>query len=54
MNPDVEMAAGKSMAQVGHAAQLGWWRLKPEWAAAWAQEGFPLAVRTAGEACSER
>lgn len=48
MNPDVEMSAGKAMAQAGHAAQLGWWRLEAPWAAKWAADGFPLAVRTAG------
>ena len=47
MNPDVEMSAGKSMAQAGHAAQLGWWRMDPERAAKWADGGFPLSVRTA-------
>jgi peptidyl-tRNA hydrolase len=47
LNPAVEMTAGKSMAQVGHAAQLGWWRLDAERAAKWAAAGFPLAVRTA-------
>lgn len=48
MNPDVEMSAGKAMAQAAHAAQLGWWRLDAQWAAKWAADGFPLAVRTAG------
>ena len=47
LNPAVEMTAGKAMAQAGHAAQLGWWRLDPERAAKWAAAGFPLAVRTA-------
>lgn len=47
MNPAVEMTAGKAMAQAGHAAQLGWWRLEKDRAAAWAEAGFPLAVRTA-------
>jgi hypothetical protein len=47
MNPKVEMTAGKAMAQAGHAAQLGWWALPPAQAAAWAADGFPLAVRTA-------
>jgi hypothetical protein len=47
MNPEVEMTAGKAMAQAGHAAQLGWWRLDPERAAKWAAAGFPLSVRTA-------
>jgi peptidyl-tRNA hydrolase len=50
LNPKVEMTAGKSMAQVGHAAQLGWWRLAAERAATWAAAGFPLAVRTAAPA----
>ncbi|HTJ38160.1 MAG TPA: peptidyl-tRNA hydrolase [Dactylosporangium sp.] len=47
MNPAVQMTAGKAMAQAGHAAQLGWWRLDPDRAAGWAAAGFPLAVRTA-------
>ena len=47
MNPKVEMTAGKSMAQAGHAAQLGWWRMDPGRAAKWAADGFPLRVRTA-------
>lgn len=47
MNPAVEMTAGKAMAQAGHAAQLGWWRLDPDRAAKWREDGFPLAVRTA-------
>jgi peptidyl-tRNA hydrolase len=46
-NPAVPMTAGKAMAQAGHAAQLGWWELPQERARAWAQAGFPLAVRTA-------
>ncbi|WP_051570777.1 peptidyl-tRNA hydrolase [Cryptosporangium arvum] len=45
--PDVEMTAGKAMAQAGHAAQLGLWSLEPAVAAAWAADGFPLAVRVA-------
>ena len=47
MNPEVEMTAGKSMAQAGHAAQLGWWRMERERAAKWGNDGFPLAVRKA-------
>ena len=47
MNPKAEMTAGKAMAQAGHAAQLGWWALRPVRAVAWAADGFPLAVRTA-------
>ncbi|GAA0276914.1 peptidyl-tRNA hydrolase [Cryptosporangium japonicum] len=45
--PDVEMTAGKAMAQAGHAAQLGLWSLAPPVAASWAAAGFPLAVRVA-------
>jgi peptidyl-tRNA hydrolase len=45
--PDLEMTAGKAMAQVGHGAQLGWWALGPPARAAWASTGFELAVRTA-------
>lgn len=54
MNPAVEMTAGKAMAQAGHAAQLGWWRLAPARAAAWSGTGFPLAVRTAQPAHWEK
>ncbi|HEU5334161.1 MAG TPA: peptidyl-tRNA hydrolase [Actinocrinis sp.] len=46
-NPAVQMTAGKAMAQAGHAAQLGWWSLPPAVAQAWADDDFPLAVRTA-------
>jgi peptidyl-tRNA hydrolase len=46
-NPAVKMTAGKAMAQAGHAAQLGWWSLTGAEARAWADAGFPLAVRTA-------
>lgn len=47
LNPGLEMSAGKAMAQVGHAAQIGWWGLDDKQRAAWAESGFPLAVRTA-------
>ncbi|MBZ9641516.1 peptidyl-tRNA hydrolase [Streptomyces sp. PSKA30] len=50
LNPDVEMSAGKAMAQAGHGAQLGWWELSDEERAAWRDAGFPLAVRTADPA----
>ncbi|SHN74518.1 peptidyl-tRNA hydrolase [Cryptosporangium aurantiacum] len=50
LSPDVEMTAGKAMAQAGHAAQLGLWSLDPAVAARWAADGFPLAVRTASGA----
>lgn len=49
LNPGLEMTAGKAMAQVGHAAQLGLAALAPDARAAWADAGFPLAVRTAGK-----
>jgi peptidyl-tRNA hydrolase len=49
-NPGVPMTAGKAMAQAGHGAQLGWWELSAQRAAAWQQEGFPLAVREATRA----
>jgi len=47
LNPDLEMTAGKAMAQVGHAAQLGLAALDPATADRWRAAGFPLAVRTA-------
>ncbi|GGO92194.1 aminoacyl-tRNA hydrolase [Wenjunlia tyrosinilytica] len=47
LNPELEMSAGKAMAQVGHAAQLAWWRLSPAERHAWEGDGFRLAVRTA-------
>jgi peptidyl-tRNA hydrolase len=47
LNPDLEMTAGKAMAQVGHAAQLGLAALDPDAVARWRDAGFPLAVRTA-------
>ncbi|MFF9817912.1 aminoacyl-tRNA hydrolase [Streptomyces sp. NPDC014006] len=50
MSPDVEMSAGKAMAQAGHGAQLAWWELSDEERAAWRDAGFPLAVRTADPA----
>ncbi|MFD9000025.1 aminoacyl-tRNA hydrolase [Streptomyces sp. NPDC059582] len=47
LNPDVEMSAGKAMAQAGHGAQLAWWELSDEERGAWRDAGFPLSVRTA-------
>ncbi|MFJ6539303.1 aminoacyl-tRNA hydrolase [Streptomyces sp. NPDC091385] len=47
LNPDLNMSAGKAMAQTGHAAQLAWWALPAPARAAWRTAGFPLAVRTA-------
>ncbi|MFG1667035.1 peptidyl-tRNA hydrolase [Streptomyces sp. Y7] len=50
LNPDLDMSAGKTMAQTGHAAQLAWWELSDEERTAWRDAGFPLAVRTADPA----
>ncbi|WP_197084445.1 aminoacyl-tRNA hydrolase [Saccharothrix sp. ST-888] len=50
LNPELEMSAGKTMAQTGHAAQLAWWRLDDTRRKEWAEAGFPLAVRTASPA----
>ena len=50
INPEVEMTAGKAMAQVGHGAQLAWWRLPETARAQWHARDFPLAVRTASAA----
>ncbi|WP_437072803.1 peptidyl-tRNA hydrolase [Streptomyces sp. enrichment culture] len=50
MSPEVEMSAGKAMAQAGHGAQLAWWQLSDEERAAWRDAGYPLAVRTAAPA----
>nr|WP_308800956.1 peptidyl-tRNA hydrolase [Streptomyces polyasparticus] len=47
MSPDVDMSAGKAMAQAGHGAQLAWWELSDADRDAWREAGFPLAVRTA-------
>ncbi|MEV7286164.1 aminoacyl-tRNA hydrolase [Streptomyces sp. NPDC093252] len=47
LSPEVEMSAGKAMAQAGHGAQLAWWDLPDAERAAWRDAGFPLAVRTA-------
>ncbi|MEU2852766.1 peptidyl-tRNA hydrolase [Streptomyces syringium] len=47
LNPDLEMSAGKAMAQAGHGAHLAWWRLDDAARAAWRDAGFALSVRTA-------
>ncbi|KOU61139.1 peptidyl-tRNA hydrolase [Streptomyces sp. MMG1533] len=47
MNPELDMSAGKAMAQAGHGAQLAWWELSEEERDAWRDAGFPLTVRTA-------
>ncbi|MER6014565.1 peptidyl-tRNA hydrolase [Streptomyces bluensis] len=46
MSPEVDMSAGKAMAQAGHGAQLAWWELSDADRTAWRDAGFPLAVRT--------
>ena len=46
LNPDLDMSAGKAMAQTGHGAQLAWWELSDEQRTAWRDAGFPLSVRT--------
>lgn len=46
LNPELEMSAGKEMAQAGHGAQLAWWELSQQERAAWRAAGFPLAVRS--------
>ncbi len=48
LNPDLDMSAGKTMAQVGHGAQLAWWELGDTERMAWREAGFPLAVATPG------
>ncbi|MEU9987232.1 aminoacyl-tRNA hydrolase [Streptomyces sp. NPDC048045] len=50
LNPELEMSAGKAMAQTGHGAQLAWWALSDEARTAWREAGFPLAVRSADPA----
>ncbi|MGV9453993.1 peptidyl-tRNA hydrolase [Streptomyces sp. NPDC003635] len=47
LNPELDMSAGKAMAQAGHGAQLAWWALSDEERAAWRDAGFPLAARAA-------
>ncbi|MDT9695098.1 peptidyl-tRNA hydrolase [Streptomyces sp. P17] len=47
LNPDLDMSAGKAMAQAGHGAQLAWWELSDEERSAWRDAGFPLSVRRA-------
>ena len=48
LTPELAMTAGKAMAQVGHAAQLGLAALDPAARDGWRERSFPLAVRTAG------
>ncbi|MFC7302857.1 peptidyl-tRNA hydrolase [Streptomyces monticola] len=50
LSPDLDMSAGKAMAQAGHGAQLAWWELSDEQREQWRDAGYPLAVRTAAAA----
>lgn len=45
LSPDLDMSAGKAMAQAGHGAQLAWWELSETDRKAWQEAGFPLSVR---------
>ena len=54
INPELELTAGKAMAQAGHGAQLAWWELDPPSRGRWAERGFSLAVRTAAPGRWER
>ncbi|MFE7514558.1 peptidyl-tRNA hydrolase [Streptomyces sp. NPDC057540] len=47
LSPELDMSAGKAMAQAGHGAQLLWWAMSGADRKAWQEAGFPLAVRTA-------
>jgi hypothetical protein len=47
LSPDLELTAGKAMAQAAHAAQLGWRASDLAHRDAWANQDFDLAVRTA-------
>lgn len=50
LNPELDMSAGKTMAQTGHGAQLAWWELSEKERIAWREAGFALSVRTADPA----
>ncbi|MCX4820007.1 peptidyl-tRNA hydrolase [Streptomyces sp. NBC_01142] len=50
LSPQLDMSAGKAMAQAGHGAQLAWWELTEADRKAWREAGFPLSVRTAAAA----
>lgn len=50
LSPEVDMSAGKTMAQAGHGAQLAWWELSGPERSAWRASGFALSVRTADAA----
>lgn len=46
LNPELDMSAGKAMAQCGHGAQLAWQELPDTDRKAWRETGFRLSVRT--------
>lgn len=46
-NPELEMSAGKAMAQAGHAAQLAWWASSEQDRAAWRAAGLTASARSA-------
>ncbi|MGV9775122.1 aminoacyl-tRNA hydrolase [Streptosporangium sp. NPDC003464] len=50
INPELEMSAGKAMAQAGHAAQLAWWGSDGPARQAWRERGLAASVRTADPA----
>jgi peptidyl-tRNA hydrolase len=50
LSPELEMSAGKAMAQAAHGAQLAWWGLDEAARKEWSAAGFALAVRTAADA----
>ncbi|MBE7189618.1 hypothetical protein [Jatrophihabitans endophyticus] len=49
LSPHAAMSTGKAMAQVAHAAQLGWRAADEAQRTRWAADGFALAVRDASE-----
>lgn len=46
LNPELDMSAGKAMAQCGHGAHLAWQELPDTDRKAWRETGFRLSVRT--------
>ncbi|MFF8845240.1 peptidyl-tRNA hydrolase [Streptomyces sp. NPDC015127] len=50
LSPELDMSAGKAMAQAGHGAQLAWWELSETDRKAWRTAGHRLSVRTADPA----
>ncbi|AWS45745.1 peptidyl-tRNA hydrolase [Streptosporangium sp. 'caverna'] len=50
LNPELEMSAGKAMAQAGHAAQLAWWGSDERARRAWRDKDLAVSVRTADPA----